>query len=179
MKELFSIYVTSMKIGVMTFGGGNAMLPILQREVVEKKKWNTEEEILDYYALAQCLMGIIMINTLALVGEHRKGKIGGVASALGGITPPLRIINLVATVLTAFSDMAVVQHAFAGIRVCVCVLVFNAVLKLWKNSVVDKKCLILFILVTAGSLLLDLTPIAFIIGAAVMGILIKTVGGKK
>ncbi len=179
MKELFSIYVTSMKIGVMTFGGGYAMLPILQREVVEKKKWNTEEEILDYYALAQCLMGIIMINTLAFVGEHRKGKIGGVVSALGGITPPLIIITLVATVLTAFSDMAVVQHAFAGIRVCVCVLVFNAVLKLWKNSVVDKKCLILFILVTAGSLLLDLTPIAFIIGAAVMGILIKTVGGKK
>ena len=81
MKELIDIFFTSARVGAMTFGGGYAMLPILQKEVVEKKKWNTEEEILDYYALSQCLPGIIMVNTLVFVGQKKKGKIGAFASA--------------------------------------------------------------------------------------------------
>ena len=179
MKELIDIFFTSARVGAMTFGGGYAMLPILQKEVVEKKKWNTEEEILDYYALSQCLPGIIMVNTLVFVGQKKKGKIGAFASALGAVTPSFIIITIIATLLTAFADVPAVQSAFAGIRVCVCVLIFNSILKLWKSSVVDKKCLALFIIIAIGSLVVDITPIAFVLGAAVVGILIKVLGGKK
>ena len=179
MKELIDIFFTSARVGAMTFGGGYAMLPILQKEVVEKKKWNTEEEILDYYALSQCLPGIIMVNTLVFVGQKKKGKIGAFASALGAVTPSFIIITIIAALLTAFADVPAVQSAFAGIRVCVCVLIFNSILKLWKSSVVDKKCLALFIIIAIGSLVVDITPIAFVLGAAVVGILIKALGGKK
>ena len=82
MKELFEIFIASAKVGALTFGGGYAMLPILQREIVENKGWNSEAEILDYYALAQCLPGILMVNTLAFVGKNRKGNIGAVFAAL-------------------------------------------------------------------------------------------------
>ena len=179
MKELIDIFFTSARVGAMTFGGGYAMLPILQKEVVEKKKWNTEEEILDYYALSQCLPGIIMVNTLVFVGQKKKGRIGAFASALGAVTPSFIIITIIATLLTAFADVPAVQSAFAGIRVCVCVLIFNSILKLWKSSVVDKKCLALFIIIAIGSLVVDITPITFVLGAAVVGILIKMLGGKK
>lgn len=179
MKELIDIFFTSARVGAMTFGGGYAMLPILQKEVVEKKKWNSEGEILDYYALSQCLPGIIMVNTLVFVGQKKRGKAGAFAGALGAVTPSFIIITIIAALLTAFADVPAVQNAFAGIRVCVCVLIFNSVLKLWKSSVVDKRCLILFAAITIASLLVDITPIAFVIGAAIIGIILNVSGGKK
>ncbi len=147
------------------------MLPILQKDVVERKGWNTEEEILDYYALSQCLPGIIMVNTLAFVGQHKGGKTGAVISALGAITPPLIIITIIARLLAAFADYPAVQNAFAGIRVCVCVLIFNSIIKLWKSSVIDKLCLVLFIIVALLSLFSDISPIVLVLGAGVVGIL--------
>ena len=177
-KELLEIYISGAKVGSMTFGGGYAMLPILQKEVVEKKKWNTEAEILDYYALAQCLPGIIMANTLAFIGHQRKGRLGGLAASLGAITPSLIIIIIIASLLTAFADVPAVQHAFAGIRVCVCVLIFNSVLKLWKSSVIDALTGIVFVAVALGSLLFSVTPIAFVVVAAVIGIAATALGKK-
>lgn len=178
MRELIEIFLTSARVGAMTFGGGYAMLPILQREVVEKKQWNTQEEILDYYALSQCLPGIIMVNTLVFVGKKRKGIGGAWASALGAVTPSFVIITVIAALLTAFAEVPAVQSAFAGIRVCVCVLIFNSILKLWKSSVGDKKCLLLFLAVALGSLAFDITPIAFVLAAAVIGILLNCMGKR-
>lgn len=183
LKELLQIYITSARVGALTFGGGYAMLPIVQREVVEGKKWCTEEEVLDYYALAQCMPGIIMVNTLGFMGHKRKGTAGAIAAGLGAVTPSIIIITLIAVFLTAFADVPAVQNAFAGIRVCVCVLIFNSILKLWKNSVIDKKCLLIFLAVAICSLVLDITPVAFVIIAAVLGILLHSFGkggaGKK
>ena len=179
LKELFEIYFTSVRVGAMTFGGGYAMLPILQKEVVEKKPWNTEEEILDYYALAQCLPGIIMVNTLGFVGQKRKGTAGAIASGLGAITPPLIIITIIAALLTAFADVPAVQNAFAGIRVCVCVLIFNSVLKLAKSSIVDKITFFIFLLVTVLGFFTDLSPVLFVLLAGFAGIVLKVWGAKK
>lgn len=179
MRELIDIFLTSARVGAMTFGGGYAMLPILQREVVEKKKWNTEEEILEYYALSQCLPGIIMVNTLVFVGKKRKGTVGACASALGAVTPSFLIIIAIAALLTAFAEVPAVQNAFAGIRVCVCVLIFNSILKLWKSAVTDKKTLLIFAAVAAGSLFIDITPVAFVLGAAAVGILLTCMTGSK
>ena len=179
MKTLLEIFAVAFRVGILTFGGGYAMLPILQREVVESRKWVTEEEVLDYYAIAQCLPGIIMVNTMIFVGQKRRGKLGGVAAALGTVTPALIIITVIAALLTNFADVPEVKKAFAGIRVCVCVLIFNAVLKLWKKSVVDWKCLVIFLAVTLLSLLTKMTPVVFVILAAVLGIAIKSLEVKS
>ena len=179
MKELLDIFLASFRVGIMTFGGGYAMLPILQREVVETRKWVTEEEILDYYAIGQCLPGIIMVNTMIFIGQKRKGNIGGIVAALGTVFPALIIITVIAALLSNFADLPAVKHAFAGIRVCVCVLIFNAVLKLWRSSVVDWKCLVIFIAVALASLLTDLTPVLFVILSAAAGIAINCLGVKN
>ena len=179
MKELLDIFTASFKVGLMTFGGGYAMLPILQREVVETRKWVTEEEVLDYYAIGQCLPGIIMVNTMIFIGQKRRGTLGGIAAALGTVCPALIIITIIAAVLSGFAEAPVVKSAFAGIRVCVCVLIFNAVMKLWKSSVIDWKCLVIFILVAFGSLFTDITPILFVVASAVVGIAISCLGVKS
>lgn len=179
MKELFEIFKVAFRVGLFTFGGGYAMLPILQREVVETRGWVTEEEVLDYYAIGQCLPGIIMVNTMIFVGQKRKGTAGGIAAALGTVCPALIIITLIAALLTNFADVPAVKNAFAGIRVCVCVLIFNAVLKLWKSSIIDWKCLVLFLVVAVGSLLTDITPIVFVLFAAVVGVVLKMLEVKK
>ena len=179
MKEYFDIFKAAFRVGLFTFGGGYAMLPILQREVVENRGWVSEEEVLDYYAIGQCLPGIIMVNTMIFVGQKRKGTKGGIVAALGTVCPALIIITLIAALLTNFADVPAVKNAFAGIRVCVCVLIFNAVVKLWKSSIIDWKCLVLFFIVALGSLLTDITPVVFVLFAAVVGIVIKVLEVKK
>ena len=179
MKELLDIFTASFKVGLMTFGGGYAMLPILQREVVETRKWVTEEEVLDYYVIGQCLPGIIMVNTMIFIGQKRRGTLGGISAALGTVCPALIIITIIAAVLSGFAEAPVVKSAFAGIRVCVCVLIFNAVMKLWKSSVIDWKCLVIFILVAFGSLFTDITPVLFVVASAVVGIAISCLGVKS
>ena len=179
MKELLEIFLVSFRVGIMTFGGGYAMLPILQREVVETREWVSEEEVLDYYAIGQCPPGIIMVNTMIFIGQKQKGNIGGIVAAIGTVFPALIIITVIAALLTNFADVPAVKHAFAGIRVCVCVLIFNAVLKLWKSSVVDWKCFVIFIAVALASLITSLTPVLFVILSAVMGIAISCLEVKK
>ena len=173
MKALWTLFWSFAKVGVMTFGGGMAMLPILQREVVEHRHWVTEEELMDYYAIGQCTPGIIAVNTATFVGQKRKGVSGGIIATLGVVFPSLVIISILAGLITNFSHLAWVQNAFAGIQVCVCVLILNAWLKLLKKSVVDWKSGVIFAVVLLGSLLLNLSPVWFVIAAALAGILLK------
>uniref|UniRef100_UPI00405667CB chromate transporter n=1 Tax=Agathobacter sp. TaxID=2021311 RepID=UPI00405667CB len=174
MNKYLDLFLTFARIGGLTFGGGYAMLPMLQKEVVEKRGWATEEELMDYYALGQCTPGIIAVNTATFVGQNTAGNLGGIIATLGVVFPSLIIITLIAMFLQNFADLAIVQNAFAGIRICVCVLVFNAVMKLWKKSVVDKKTLILFLVVLIGNFAFDIAPTIFVIFAAVCGILLKS-----
>lgn len=178
MKEYLEIFIAAFKVGLMTFGGGYAMLPILQREVVDNRHWVTEAEILDYYAIGQCLPGVIMVNTMIFIGNKRKGRAGGIAAALGTVFPALIIITLIAAVLTNFAEVEAVKHAFAGIRVCVVVLIVNAVIKLWKSSVIDRKCFCIFLAVALASLFTSITPVVFVIIAAILGIVIKALEVK-
>ena len=173
------LFVTFFKIGICTFGGGYAMLPILEREVVDKKGWATKDELLDYYAIGQCTPGIIAVNVSTFIGQKLLGVLGGVFATLGVVAPSLIIISLLAGVIEEFSHILWVQNAFGGIRICVCVLILNAVVKLYKKAVVDKATLALFIAVALGSLLTPLSPVVFVLSTAVIGILIKMLGGKK
>ena len=179
MHILADLFLTCAKIGVMTFGGGMAMLPILQREVVEKKKWTTEEELADYYAIGQCTPGIIAVNAATFIGQKQKGIVGGIVATLGMVTPSLLIILVLAGLITSFSHLTWIQNAFAGIRVCVCVLIFNTVLKLAKKAVVDWKTLLIFLVIVTGSCLTDLSPVLFVLFAAVCGIVLKGLEAKK
>ena len=177
MNEYLELFLTFAKMGVMTFGGGMAMLPILQREVVEDRHWATEEELVDYYAIGQCTPGIIAVNTATFVGQKRKGALGGIAATLGMVFPSLVIISILAGLITNFSSVTWVQNAFAGIQVCVCVLIFNAVVKLLKKSVIDKCTFVIFLLVMIGSTLLNLSPVWFVLLAALAGIVLKNLEG--
>ena len=179
MRELWELFITFAKVGVMTFGGGYAMLPILQREVVENKGWATDEELTDYFAIGQCTPGVIAVNTATFIGQKKKGIVGGIFTTLGVVFPSVVIISLLAGVIEAFSHIVWVQHAFGGIRVCVCVLIFNAVVKLWKSAVKDKWAFGIFAVVLVCSLLLNLSPVVYVLFAAVAGIVIKVLGGKK
>lgn len=179
MRLLMEMFLTFAKVGVMTFGGGYAMLPILQREVVENKGWAAEEELMDYFAIGQCTPGVIAVNTATFIGQKFKGFWGAVFATVGVVFPSLVIISLLAGVIEAFSHIIWVQHAFGGIRVCVCVLITNAVVKLFKKAVVDVPTMVIFLAVCLGSILLDVSPVIFVVIAAFAGIILKALGGKK
>ena len=179
MKLLLEMFLAFAKVGIMTFGGGYAMLPILQREIVENKHWATEEELMDYFAIGQCTPGVIAVNTATFIGHKYKGVLGGVFATLGVVFPSIVIITLLAGVIDAFSHVVWVQHAFGGIRVCVCVLILNAIVKLLQKAVVDLPTFLIFLAVTAGALFLNISSVIFVLLAAAIGILLKTLGGKK
>ena len=176
MKLLLQLFLSFAKVGVMTFGGGYAMIPILEREIIEHRGWATEEELMDYYAVGQCTPGVIAVNTATFIGYKVAGTIGGVVATLGVVFPSLVIITVIAGILTSFADIPAVKSAFAGIRVCVCVLIFNAVLKLWKKAVVDKVTMVLFLAVCLLSVFFDISPILFVVLCAAAGIVLTRMG---
>ena len=179
MEELFELFAVFAKMGVMTFGGGYAMLPILQRELVEKRDWVTEEELMDYFAIGQCTPGIIAVNTATFIGQKRRGNVGGVVATLGLVFPSLVIISILAGFIQNFAHIPWVQNAFAGIQVCVCILIINAMVKLLKKAVVDKATAVIFLAVLLGSTFLDLSPVVFVVVSAVLGIFLKSKEGAK
>ena len=179
LKQLFGLFGAFAVVGVTTFGGGYAMLPALQREVVEKRRWATEEEVMDWYAIGQCTPGVIAVNTATFVGQNQAGVWGGIFATLGVVFPSLVIIMIIAAFIQNFAHLPAVQNAFAGIRVCVCVLILNAVVKLWKKSVVDWKTFLIFLLVFAGSVFLNISPVLYVLAAAVAGVVIRELEARK
>ena len=172
MKELLDLFCTFARIGGLTFGGGYAMLPMLQQEVVENRGWATEDELMDYFAIGQCTPGIIAVNTATFVGLKTRGVVGGVVATLGVVAPSVVIITIIAAFIRNFADLAVVQNAFAGVRVAVCVLILNAVVKLWKKAVVDKPTLIIALAVVALSTFTTVSSVVLVVAAGVLGIVL-------
>lgn len=174
LKELVTLFLTFARIGGLTFGGGYAMLPMLQREIVEHYHWATEEELADYYAIGQCTPGVIAVNTATFVGYRLHGVAGGICATLGVAFPSLVIITLIAAFLQNFADYQIVKDAFAGISVCVCVLIFNAVLKLWKKSVISRGTLAIFLVVFGCSAVFDVSPVVLVVLAGIAGVILRT-----
>jgi chromate transporter len=166
MVSLWKLYALFFKMGLFTFGGGYAMLPILQKEAVEKQKWITEEELLNYYSIGQCTPGIIAVNAASFIG-YKLRKIGGLISAtLGVISPSLIIIILVAALLRKYMDNQYVQWAFGGIRISVIALIIDTVWDMWQKGIKDVRGYVVF---AAAALLLwffDLSAILIVILAA-------------
>ncbi|MFR1758647.1 MAG: chromate transporter [Christensenellaceae bacterium] len=171
MKEYWTLFWTFCRIGGLTFGGGYAMLPMLEKEVVERHHWTTQEQLLDYFAIGQCTPGIIAVNTATFIGYNRRGVLGAVIATLGVVFPSFIIISLISAVLNNFAHIAMVQHAFSGIRVAVCGLILQAVIKLLKSSVKNAMGWILLAVTFLAVVLFDLSPVIVVIAAALTGIL--------
>ena len=174
--KLLSLFLSFAKVGVLTFGGGYAMIPILEREIVDRQGWASSEELMDYYAVGQCTPGVIAVNTATFIGYKVAGNLGGIMATLGVVFPSLVIITLIAGILTNFADVPAVKSAFAAIRACVCVLIFNAVLKLWKSAVKDRPALVIFVLVLGLSLVFDISPVVFVLLCGSAGVVLTRLG---
>ena len=178
MKLLLQLFASFFRIGLFTFGGGYAMLPMLQREVVEKQGWVTEEDVLDCYAIGQCTPGVIAVNTATFVGYKQKGISGGLAATLGVVCPSIIIITVIALVLDTFASNPYVMHAFGGIRLAVAVLALMAVVKLYKSGVNGAFGNALFVATFLLSALLDISPVILVLAAVVLGVVLELVRGK-
>ncbi len=188
LKTLCNLFWVFMKIGAVMFGGGYAMLPILTRELVEKRNWTTDDELTDCFAISQCTPGVIAVNVATFIGNKKKGFLGGLFATIGVIFVPTIIILIIAMFLSNFAENEYVKDALKGISVCVCVLILNAITKLWGKSIVDKTTFIMFLiafLLSASSLVFPtfkISPVLLVISGGIVGVLIQKVrakGGKK
>ena len=189
MNIYLDLFLTFARIGVCTFGGGYAMLPILQREVVEKKGWATNEQLTDYFAIGQCTPGIIAVNTATFIGHRHKGAAGGIVATLGLVFPSLVIITVIAAFLSNFAQYPLVRHALAGVNAAVVALIASSVCKLSRSTLKNKVSWCIFLcvlgLAAAGSFLtfpadawwgkaldLVLSPAPLIVAAGLVGFLL-------
>lgn len=169
MKELLNLFTTFFKIGLFTFGGGYAMLPIIEREVAEKNNWVSKEEILDIFSMSQCTPGVIAVNTATFIGNKIKRILGALFATLGVVAPSIIIISIIAGLISNFADIEIVQHAFAGIRVAVAALILSSCIKMLSSAIKCPEqlgiCIGSFIVVT----FFGVSPVVTIIVCAVFG----------
>ena len=169
--SLWTLFITFAKVGVMTFGGGYAMLPILEREVVKNHNWTTSEQMLDYYAIGQCTPGIIAVNVSTFIGYKTRGILGAIVATFGMVFPSLVIITALASVLKMFQDNVYVKKAFAGIRIAVCALMVTAVIGLVRKAVSNIPTAIVAVAALLLQLLLGVSPVIIVICTVAFGLI--------
>ncbi|MCQ2412888.1 MAG: chromate transporter [Sphaerochaetaceae bacterium] len=169
-ESLWTLFLTFAKVGVMTFGGGYAMLPILEREVVNNHDWATSDELMDYYAVGQCTPGVIAVNVSTFIGYKTRGILGGIVATLGVVFPSVVIITLLASVLKAFQSNPYVAKAFAGIRIAVCALLLTAVIKLIKKAVTNVTTAVIAVVSLLLEILLGLSPVIIVASCIIIGV---------
>lgn len=179
MKIYLDLFLSFFRIGALTFGGGYAMLPMFKKELVEKHGWCTEEDILDYYAIAQCTPGVIAVNTASFVGFKLKGVLGAICATLGVVCPSILIITVIAAFIANFAENKYVKYAFEGIRVAVCALVSVTVYGLFKKNVKDIVTALLAVAAFVTTYFFGISPIIAVIVASVVGITVKVIKEKK
>jgi chromate transporter len=178
LKEYLEIFFTFLKLGLLCFGGGYAMIPVVERELVKKRGWVTMDEVMDYYTIAQITPGVIAVNLSTFVGCKRKGPLGGVLSTLGFIIPGTSLVTLAAIFIQNISDIPVVRSAFAGIRVAVGALILDTVIKMAKGVFKDFKAIVLWIIAFALSAVWGFSPVLIILGAGAAGFFLYRPGEK-
>lgn len=179
MSELLTLFGMFFKMGAVTFGGGYAMLPILERELTVNRDWLTTDEILDYYAIGQSTPGIIAVNVATFVGYQRKGVLGGIVATAGIVSPSIIIISIIAAFLSNFTEILWVQSALKGINIAVCVLLLASLLKLLDKSLVDKTTWLIAIISFLAVAFFGVKTFMIIILSATLGIIMKKIGGKQ
>lgn len=178
MKDYIDLFFIFMRIGAVNFGGGYAMLPLLTHEFVDGRHWATDDELADYFAIGQCTPGLIAINVATFMGNKKKGLLGGIVATLGFITVPMLLLTIIAAFLQNFAEYPMVRDAFAGIRVCVCVLILQAIQRLWKKSIVDKVTLAMFLVILGLNIASLVSPVLLVIAAGLAGLLLYPMSAK-
>lgn len=178
-KEYLLLFFLFSKIGLMTFGGGIAGLPILKSELVDKKHWIDEDELADFFAIGQCTPGIIAVNTATFIGYKRKGALGGFVATFGLIFPSFVLVSIVASVLSSFMHLQIISYAFAGIRVFVCALVLNVIINMFKNSVRNIFSFVVFAVTFILNAFFSVSPVILVLSCAVAGVTYGVVRGAR
>lgn len=179
MVGLWELFRTFFQIGICSFGGGYAMLGLLTRELVGKRAWVTEEELMDYYAIGQCTPGIIAINTATFIGNKLRKIPGAIAATFGFLAPSILIITVIAAFLSNFAELPVVVNAFNGIRVCVFVLIVDAVWKLGKKAVVSPVTAGIFLVVMLLSLFKVVSTVVLVVLSGIAGYILYLTSEPK
>ena len=179
MKKIWQLFAAFFSVGLFTFGGGYAMLPMLQREIVERHNWASNDELLDVYAIAQCTPGVIAVNTATYIGCKVAGVIGSIIATVAVVAPSLIIISVIAMVLQNFMDIPMVAYAFSGIRVAVAVLVLKALITLYQKGVKGSLSNGIFIAVLLLSIFTDISPISTVAAAVVLGIVLQVTQKRR
>ena len=178
-KTYVSLFASFFKIGLVTFGGGLAMLPILKRDLVDSKGWLTEDEILDYFAIGQSTPGIIAVNVATFVGYKRAGVIGSIFSTSGIVFPSLIIITLIAAFVSNFNELVWVQKALKGINVAVSVLLVKAVFSFGKKTVFDLCTFFIAALSFVLMFAFNVQGVWIVIGSALLGWIFQTIKSRR
>lgn len=179
MKELLELYMAFFRIGGLTFGGGLTMLPMLKFELVEKKGWVTEDELLDYYAVGQCTPGIIAVNLATFVGHKKKGILGGIFATLGMVSPSLIIVSILAIFLDQFMSNEYVAHAIGGIKVVVCALMLQTVVTMAKKTVKSVLAAVVCLIAFALAMFTPVPTVLIVVLAGIFGIIMYKLGRYK
>ncbi len=178
-RRIWELFLTFMKIGGFTFGGGYAMIPLIQRETVEVKGWITDEDILEIIAIAESTPGPIAINSATFVGYRTAGVLGSAAATLGVVLPSFVIISLISFVLTQFQELKAVQYAFFGIRAGVLALIVKAFLTMYKKCPKGMLSYIIWVFAFACSALLGVNVMIAIVASALLGIITTLVNKRR
>lgn len=178
MKLLWQLFFSFFKVGLFTFGGGYAMIPLLQAELVEKRKWISESDLMDYFSIGQCTPGIIAVNVATFCGYKMKAKTGAVIATFGIIVPSMILIILIASVLHNFLDNPYVIHAFAGVRIVVVALIAETLISFWKKGIRDKTGIAVFLVSTGLLIGLGVSPAVIVLLAVTFGLILQKWGRR-
>lgn len=180
MPKCLSLFLSFAKISATCFGGGYAIIPLLQRELVERKAWIENEDLTDIFSIAQCTPGVIAVNAATYVGARLSGFRGALSATWGVLTPPLIIISLIAAFLWPYLSLPIVQHALVGLQACACALILMAVVQLLQSGVRGLRSYLLFFAALLASLFTSISPALLILAAALCGLLFfRPKGGGK
>jgi chromate transporter len=171
-KEYIELLKAFVVIGATTFGGGYAMLPVVERELIKKRGWLTMDEVMDYYTIAQITPGIIAVNVATFAGFKRKGLLGGIVATVGLVLPGVTLMTVVSLFIKRFAEYPAVRHAFAGIRLAVCALILNTALKLFQGFFKNCRSIVICAAAFALSVVFSASPVYIIAGAALTGFLL-------
>lgn len=179
MVKLSKIFFIFCKVGLMMFGGGAAMLPILKAEIVDKRRYATSDELIDLYAISQCTPGIIAVNIATFIGYRLRGLMGAALATLGVITPAVLIIIAIAALLSHFMDNRYVIYAFSGIRIAVVALIINVVIDLAKENLKNWDKIAIFIIALGLLLLLKISPALLVLVTGIGTMIGKDIKRRK
>ena len=165
--KLKSLYISFFKIGLFTFGGGLAMLPMFEKEVVDKHNWSSTNEIMDYYSISQMTPGVIAVNVATFVGNKERGIIGGIIATLGVISPSIILICLIAAFMNNIYTYPQVQSLLKGLACGVCALIVPSLIKFFKKSIINLFSFIIFAICIVSIMFFNI-PSTFIIITAIL-----------